>query len=1115
MNIGIVHYNTPLLTECLIKSINKFVSCETTIYVFDNSDLYKFKYRQPNIVYIDNTKGQYINFQEFLEKYPNRILSKEGTSKFGSAKHSISIEKLIELINDNFILLDSDILLKRDISELYDENYIFVGEVAPQLLTPYYRVLPYACFLNVKMMKKYNIHYFNENYMHGLHVTEESEKFDTGGGLYEMAKELPHRRIVTNDFLVHYKGGSWQKQHNERFGKNVSPREWLNMHKELWTNSDYANYADNLVKFFKSKNINIDLENPVTIQDKINWLKIYDSTPLKTKCADKIKVHDYCKEKLGKDICIPIIKIYNNTSEINWDELPNQFVIKCNHGSGMNIVVKDKSALNKETAVKKLNKWMNTDFAFQNGYEMHYHNIERKIFVEEYKENKGKKDLVDYKFSCFNGDPKIVQIMNDRFSGLLRINYYDTDFNPLYYSRNDHPANYDIKDDIPKHYDLMLNYSKILAKDFKYVRIDFYEIDDEVYLGELTFTPGSGLFRYKNKEDGIKIGNMLKLSNHKNVVYTCITNNYDKLYDIKEYTPNCDFICFTDNPNLKSRTWQIKLVPDNIKHLSPVKQQRYIKTHPHEVLSLYETSVWVDGSVRILKTLTDFLEKSDIQSNIFSIPTHPYRDCLYEEFEACVEKQKDSYENMCPQIERYKEEGFPTHYGLAQTNIIVRKHNNQSCIDLMNIWWNEIENGSYRDQISFNYAVWKYNKLKINYLDKKLFNSDWFFWDTTHGKLPNNPPVKKEEIKKIETKKIESASFLNTPKPIIRKQSSNAPIIGNTNIKVALVCILKMENHYLLEWVEHYRNLGVDNIIIYDNNDIEGEYKEDIRDISEIASLIDSGYIIHYKVPNETRVQLKYYNQCYEQYKNEYDWFMFFDIDEFLQIDPYLNCNNIKEFLSLNIYDNYNVIHINWKLYDDNDLIAVKNNDYSIQKRFTRELTKIYPNKNYLNKEIKSIIRGKLKAVRFTKNPHTVEGMELNCCNALGQTVSVGDQKSQTIIHKNVWLNHYICKTLEEYINIKLIRKGGFTHHVAGLRYNLNFFFIYNKRTKEKTDYIKHLINENIIPAETVSYSNDSKTPAVKKSLNEPIKKVEYASDVMVKRVETKQMSPLYKAMSF
>ena len=253
-----------------------------------------------------------------------------------------------------------------------------------------------------------------------------------------------------------------------------------------------------------------DISNPKTIQDKIQWLKLYDSTPLKTKCADKILLHEYCKEKLGEDICIPILKIFDGKN-IKFDGLPNSFVLKCNHGSGMNIIVKDKSKLDKNAAVKRLSAWLDSDFAIRNQYEWHYHNIQHKAYVEKYM-NDGHNDLIDYKFLCFNGIPMFCQVISDRSSKMRHLNYYNMNWEPCKeLSRIDFPANYNIQHEKPKSFDTMMKYAEILAKDFKFVRVDFYEINGKIYLGELTFTPGSGTFKYKNKSDELYVGNLLKL----------------------------------------------------------------------------------------------------------------------------------------------------------------------------------------------------------------------------------------------------------------------------------------------------------------------------------------------------------------------------------------------------------------------------------------------------------------------------------------------------------------------------------------------------------------------------------------------------------------------------
>lgn len=266
-----------------------------------------------------------------------------------------------------------------------------------------------------------------------------------------------------------------------------------------------------LIEDFTKRGYKFNIDNPKTIQEKIQWLKIYDSTSLKTKCADKIKIHEYCKEKLGKDICIPIIKIYNSINEISIKDLPKQFVIKCNHGCHYNIIVKNKDMLNINEVKRKLNVWLSRDFAYWYGYEMHYSNINRKAFVEKYM-NDGHEDLIDYKFLCFNGKPTYCQIISDRGNKeFKRLNYYDMNFNFVDICRLEFPNNPKILDKKPKNFEVMKEYAKKLSEDFKFVRVDFYEINGQVYLGELTFTPGSGYIKYKNPNDGLKLGNLLQL----------------------------------------------------------------------------------------------------------------------------------------------------------------------------------------------------------------------------------------------------------------------------------------------------------------------------------------------------------------------------------------------------------------------------------------------------------------------------------------------------------------------------------------------------------------------------------------------------------------------------
>ena len=269
-------------------------------------------------------------------------------------------------------------------------------------------------------------------------------------------------------------------------------------------------YIDRMINACNRAGIRINLKDPKTIQEKLCWLNIYDVNPLKPLCADKIRVREYCQDRLGQDICIPLIATYEKTQDMDWNSLPDKFVIKCNHGSGMNLIIKDKSVIDFEKVKQVLNTWLATDFTFQNGFESHYHGIERKILIEEYV-NDGHEALLDYKFICFNGNPTFMQIFSDRFTDHLSDNYYDMDFNFVDISRNDIRNNPEIIHEKPSSFELMKEYAKKLSEPFKFVRVDFYEINGQPFLGEMTFTPGAMLFKYTNPEHNIMMGDLLKL----------------------------------------------------------------------------------------------------------------------------------------------------------------------------------------------------------------------------------------------------------------------------------------------------------------------------------------------------------------------------------------------------------------------------------------------------------------------------------------------------------------------------------------------------------------------------------------------------------------------------
>lgn len=239
VNFLIIHYNTPRLTKALISSINKFVS-EAKIYVFENSPK-KYDWGVSNVTVIDNSKGQIINFDSELKKYPNRNKSLGRASNFGSFKHCISVDKCFDLLDEPFILLDSDVLLKRDPSELISDNVYWAGEVinwswkqGDKTWPTNKRVRPFICYINLPKCKNKNIRYFDERHMAGLWNPDKyADSYDVGCWFYTQTNELDNMEIKCEDYIVHFGGGSYNKIKNQE--------DFLRKNRELYGMTDLVN----------------------------------------------------------------------------------------------------------------------------------------------------------------------------------------------------------------------------------------------------------------------------------------------------------------------------------------------------------------------------------------------------------------------------------------------------------------------------------------------------------------------------------------------------------------------------------------------------------------------------------------------------------------------------------------------------------------------------------------------------------------------------------------------------------------------------------------------------------------------------------------------------------
>lgn len=289
--------------------------------------------------------------------------------------------------------------------------------------------------------------------------------------------------------------------------QTMKPKELYNYYKTL-NPSSYPEELKRLYKLYTNQELN--LNSPQSFNEKIQWLKLYDSTPIKTKLADKYLVREWIAEKIGEEYLIPLIGAYDKFSEIKFSELPNQFVIKCNHGSGWNIVVKDKNKLNPKEAAKKINKWMGLNFAFHAGFELQYKNMHPKIIIEEFQTNNGEA-LHDYKFWCFNGEVKYMQYCTDCCSETdFKMAFYDKEWNKQAFYYN-HPL-YEKELKCPPNYQKMIEIAKKLCQGFSFVCVDLYLLNNgDIKFGEMTFTRSSGFAQWNDEKYNQLLGEMITL----------------------------------------------------------------------------------------------------------------------------------------------------------------------------------------------------------------------------------------------------------------------------------------------------------------------------------------------------------------------------------------------------------------------------------------------------------------------------------------------------------------------------------------------------------------------------------------------------------------------------
>lgn len=264
-------------------------------------------------------------------------------------------------------------------------------------------------------------------------------------------------------------------------------------------------------KMFRLKmGYELDLTNPKTFNEKLQWIKLYDRKKEYVKYVDKYLVREYIADTIGEQYLIPLLGVYEKSDDIDFDKLPNRFVLKCNHNSGTGMYIcKDKSAMNISKVKKGLDKGLKEDYYRGAGREWPYKEVPRRIVCEAYMEDENGV-LNDYKVLCFDGKPYYIEYHSGRFTGDHRQDWYDINWNKTSITQSEMPCT-DSAVEQPECFEEMLELSRKLSKGIPHVRVDWYCAKGKLYFGEMTFFDGSGYVPFDDFQIDVMLGNLIKL----------------------------------------------------------------------------------------------------------------------------------------------------------------------------------------------------------------------------------------------------------------------------------------------------------------------------------------------------------------------------------------------------------------------------------------------------------------------------------------------------------------------------------------------------------------------------------------------------------------------------
>lgn len=253
----------------------------------------------------------------------------------------------------------------------------------------------------------------------------------------------------------------------------------------------------------------LDLKHPKTFNEKLQWLKIYDRRPEYTTMVDKYAVKQYVADRIGKQYVIPTLGVWDRPEQIEWDSLPDKFVLKCTHNSGGLVICKDKKKLDKDAAIKKLSDALERDY-YLASREWPYKNVSRRIIAEQFMEDATIGDLRDYKFFCFNGKVRVFKIDFDRQTD-HKANYFDRNGKLLPYGEKVCPPQKDKQLEIPQNFEEMIKVAEKLSEALPFGRIDFYNVNGKIFFGEITLFPAGGGGAFTDEKFDYELGGYIQL----------------------------------------------------------------------------------------------------------------------------------------------------------------------------------------------------------------------------------------------------------------------------------------------------------------------------------------------------------------------------------------------------------------------------------------------------------------------------------------------------------------------------------------------------------------------------------------------------------------------------